>query len=346
MTLKAKALIQAFYGKSQKLSYWNGCSTGGKQGLTEAQRYPQDYDGIIAGAPANFMIHLHVWSLWVAQATHKDAQSMIPPEKYPAIHKAVLDACDAKDGVRDGLLEDPRLCRFDPQTIECKAGDGPACLTAPQVAAARQIYSPAVNPRTKKLIFPPLEPGSELQWNILAGPQALSIATDTFKYIVFNKPDWDYKTLNFDRDVKFADKVDHGLNNAINPKLKPFFGHGGKLLMYHGWADPNIAPENSINYYESVQAKVGAAKAAGEMRLFMVPGMTHCGGGEGPNVFDSLSALEQWVEKGIAPAQMIASHITPGKADRTRPLCPYPQVAKYKGTGSIDDAVNFTCAAR
>jgi feruloyl esterase len=346
MTLKAKLLIQAFYGAVEKVAYWNGCSTGGKQALTEAQRYPQDYDGIIAGAPANYMIHLHLWSLWVGQATHKDAESMIPPAKYPAIHKAVLDVCDVLDGVKDGLLEDPRRCHFDPQTIACQGADGPDCLTAPQVAAARQIYSPAINPRTKKLIFPPLEPGSELLWNFLAGPQIFSVPSDTFKYVIFNNPDWDYKTLNFDKDVEFADKADGGLNNAINPNLKPFFAHGGKLLMYHGWADQLIAPENSINYYQSVQAKLGGAtKISDDMRLFMVPGMTHCGGGEGPDVFDTVGAIEQWVEKGVAPTQIIASHSTAGKVDRTRPLCPYPQVAKYEGAGSTDDAANFVCAA-
>jgi len=346
MTLKAKALIQAFYGNAAKYSYWNGCSTGGKQALTEAQRYPNDYDGIIAGAPANYMIHLHIWSLWVAQAVHKDPQSFIPPAKFPMIHQAVLDACDALDGVKDGLLEDPRRCHFDPGTIQCLGADGPACLTAAQVKAARQIYAPATNPRTKELIFPPLEPGSELLWNFLAGAQVFSVPTDTFKYVIFNKPDWDYNSLNFDQDVALADRVDHGLNNAINPDLKPFFGHGGKLLMYHGWADQLIAPENSVNYYQSVVAKSGGLqKTSGEVRLFMVPGMTHCGGGEGPNVFDSVGAIEQWVEKGIAPAQMIASHSTAGTVDRTRPLCPYPQTAHYKGSGSIDDAANFSCAA-
>ena len=225
--------------------------------------------------------------------------------------------------------------------------DGPACLTAAQASAAEQIYAPATNPRTKQMIFPPLEPGSELLWNFLAGAQVFSVPTDTFKYVIFDNPNWDYNSLNFDKDVAYADHVDHGLNNAINPDLRPFFGHGGKLLMYHGWADQLIAPENSINYYESVAKKLGgAAKTADEMRLFMVPGMTHCGGGEGPNVFNAVGAMENWVERGTAPTQLIASHANvAGTVERTRPLCPYPQTAKYSGSGSIDDAMNFVCAA-
>lgn len=343
MTLQAKAIMAAFYGNGPKLSYWNGCSTGGKQGLTEAQRYPADYDGIIAGAPANYMLHLHIWSLWVAQAVHQSEESYIPPAKYPLIHDAVMQACDAMDGVKDGVLEDPRKCHFDPKVIECKEGNGPSCLSAAQVEAARNLYSPVINPRTKAEIFPELEPGSEMGWSFLAGPQPVSIAADTFKYVVFKDPNWDYKTLNYDSDVATADKVDGGLNNAINPDLKKFFGHGGKLLMYHGWNDQLIAPRNSINYYQSVQK--ATPKTADSMRLFMAPGMMHCRGGDGPNDFDAVGAITQWVEQGKAPEQLIASHSTAGKVDRTRPLCPYPQVAAYKGSGSTDDAANFSCKA-
>jgi feruloyl esterase len=171
-----------------------------------------------------------------------------------------------------------------------------------------------------------------------------SVATGTFKYWIFNKPDWDFLTLNLDKDVETADKIDNHRNNAIDPNLKPFFSHSGKLLMYHGWSDQLIAPENSINYYTNVVKTVGASKANDSMRLFMVPGMAHCGGGEGPNTFDQVSAMEQWVEQGKAPEQMIASRTRAGSVDRTRTLCAYPQVAKYKGSGSTDDAANFACA--
>jgi feruloyl esterase len=343
MTLKAKAIIQAFYGNAPKYSYWNGCSTGGKQGLTEAQRYPDDYDGIIAGAPANYMIHLHAWSIALNLDVTKTPASFIPPEKYPAIHKAVLEACDAKDGVKDGVLENPKQCQFDPEAIECEDADAPSCLTASQVEAAKAIYAPLVNPRTKQLIFPSVEPGSEMGWSLLAGQNPVGIAIDTFKYVIFKDPNWDYHTLNFDHDIDYADKVDDHLNNAIDPDLRPFFRHGGKLIMYHGWNDTAISPGNSVNYYESVLKAVGSS-AKNDIVLFMAPGMNHCRGGDGPNLFDPMPFISDWVENGKMPEKIIASHATKGTTDRTRPVCPYPQVAKYNGSGSTDDAANFACA--
>jgi tannase/feruloyl esterase len=342
-TVAAKAIIANFYGSGPRYSYWNGCSTGGRQGLKEAQRFPTDFDGIIAGAPANYQMHLHVWSVAVAQAMHKEPGSYIPPEKYPAIHKAALEACDSLDGLKDGLIQDPTRCHFDPKVLECKDADSPACLTAPQVEAARKLYAPVKNSRTGGEIFPGMEPGSELGWAGLAGPNAAAVATDTFTYLVYKDPGWDWHTLNADTDTARADKNDKGLIDAIDPNLKPFFSHKGKLIMYHGWSDQLIAPGNSVNYFGSVAKKMGS-KSAEEIRLFMVPGMAHCAGGEGPNTFDMVSALEQWVEQDHAPEQIIASHSQNGTVDRTRPLCPYPQVARYKGSGSIDEAANFTCA--
>jgi feruloyl esterase len=345
-TVAAKAVIANFYGSSPHYSYWNGCSTGGRQGLKEAQRFPADFDGIIAGAPANYQTHLHVWSVAVAQAVHKEPGSYIPPEKYPAIHKAALEACDALDGLKDGLIQDPTRCHFDAKAIQCAGEDSSACLTAPQVDAARKMYAAVKNSRTGAEIFPGMEPGSELGWAGLAGPKAAAVATDTFTYLVYKDSNWDWRTMNPDTDTALADKNDNGLIDAVDPNLKPFFSHKGKLLMYHGWSDQLIAPGNSVNYYESVAKKMGGAlKTAAEIRLFMVPGMAHCAGGEGPNTFDMVSAMEQWVEQGHAPEQIIASHSQNGTVDRTRPLCPYPQVARYKGSGSIDEAANFTCAA-
>jgi len=348
MTVKAKAIVAAFYGSGPRSSYWTGCSSGGKQGLKEAQRFPADYDGIVAGAPANFWTHLMASGNWIGHATLKDPASYIPREKYAVVHKAALDACDALDGVKDGLIEDPVRCRFDPKTLLCTGGDDPACLTAPQVEAARKIYTGAINSRTAKEIFPGLEPGSELGWAPMAGgPDAFPITADHFKYVVFKDPSWDFRTLNFDRDVELADKLDNidgGLLNATDPNMKEFFGRRGKLLLYHGWNDQLIAPRNTINYYKNVVGAAGGpAKAADSVRLFMVPGMTHCAGGEGPSSFDALSAMEQWVETGKAPNEIVASHMTGGVADRTRPLCSYPLVAQYKGTGSVDDAASFVC---
>ena len=344
MTLKAKAIAEAFYGSAPRLSYWNGCSAGGRQGLKEAQMFPNDYDGIIAGAPAN-AIDTAI-SLWIAFAVLKDKESYIPPAKYPVIHDAAIAACDAQDGLKDGLITDPSKCRFDPQVLLCKNGDGPACLTAPQVGAARKIYTPAKNPRTGADLFLPLVPGSELGWAVMArGPEPLEMFQDLYRYVLYKDPNWDWRTFDFDNGIAKGKEPDNIVMNATDPNLKSFFGHDGKLLLYHGWSDPIVSPLNTVKYYNSVLDTMGGiSKVSNNLRLFMEPGMGHCGGGEGPNVFDRVGALEQWVEQKKAPESIIASHSTAGKVDRTRPLCPYPQVAKYKGTGSIDDAANFACA--
>ncbi|PYU20538.1 MAG: tannase/feruloyl esterase family alpha/beta hydrolase [Acidobacteria bacterium] len=342
MTVAAKAIIAAYYGDGPRLSYWNGCSTGGRQGLTEAQRYPSDYNAIIAGAPANNRMHIYVWSLWIAQAVHQGENSYIPPSKYAMIHKAVMEACDALDGLKDGLISNPRRCHFDPKVLACKGVDEPSCLTSQQVEVTRKIYSAAKNPRTGEEIYPGLEPGSELGWANHAGPEPLSYATDGFKYVVFKNPDWDFRTLNLDSDVALADKIDNGTTSALDPNLKEFFRNSGKLLMYHGWSDPQVSPVNTVNYFNSVLKAMDGA-AADSIRLFMLPGMGHCGGGDGPNTFDAIGALAQWFEKGQAPNQMVASHSNNGVAERTRPICAYPQIAAYAGTGSIDEAANFVC---
>jgi feruloyl esterase len=345
MTVAAKAIIAAYYGDGPRLSYWNGCSTGGRQALTEAQRYPSDYNAIIAGAPANNRMHIYAWSMWIAQAVHQGESSYIPPAKYAVIHKAVVEACDALDGLKDGLIGDPRRCHFDPKVLACKGVDGPSCLTSQQVEVARKIYSAAKNPRTGQEIYPGLEPGSELGWAIHASPEPLSYATDGFKYVVFRNPDWDFRTLNLDSDVALADQVDNGTTSAMDPNLKEFFQQGGKLLMYHGWSDPQVSPLNTISYYASVLKTTGTTEKDPSIRLFMLPGMGHCGGGEGPNTFDAMEALAQWFEKGPAPNQIVASHSSNGVVDRTRPICAYPRVAAYVGSGSIDEAANFICKA-
>jgi feruloyl esterase len=345
MTIEAKAIIAAFYGNGPQLSYWNGCSKGGQQGLMEAQRYPDDYNGIIEGDPANFWTHLMFETMWPAEVSLKDPANYIPPSKYELIHKAALDACDKLDGVQDGLIEDPTRCHFDPKTLECTGPDSPTCLTAPQVESARKIYMGPRNPRTGKQIFPGEEPGSELEWGgLAAGPEPMGIPVSYFKYVLFKNPDWKWQTLNFDQDVALADKLDANILNAMNPNLKAFKAHGGKLLMYHGWSDPAIVPLVSVHYYQSiVKAMGGAARTEDFARLFMVPGMYHCGGGPGTDDFDKVGVLEQWVEKGVAPEKIIAAHKTKGVVDMTRPLCPYPKFAHWSGSGSTNDAANFAC---
>ena len=345
MTVKAKAIINRFYGNAPTRSYFNGCSTGGRQALTEASRFPGDFDGIIAGAAANPKTRLDTWRIWMGLETLKDPASRIPQEKYPAIHQAVLAACDALDGLKDGLIDDPTRCRFDPQVLACKDADGPGCLTPKQVQAVKTVLGPARSPRTGAEIFPGFQPGSELLWGrLIGGPDPYDTALDQFRYTVFNDPKWDWRTFDVDRDLAKAEQALQGLLTAIDPgSIGAFVGRGGKLLMYHGWSDQDIAPLASVNFYKSAVNAVGDAKASSSLRLFMVPGMGHCGGGEGPNTFDMMVPLEQWVEKGQVPTRVVASHSTNGNVDRTRPLCPYPQVARYTGSGSTDEAENFTC---
>jgi feruloyl esterase len=345
LAVQSKAIITAFYGQAPKYSYWNGCSAGGKQGLKEAQMFPADFDGIIAGTPVNDWVGRALGAVWFAQATHETEGSAIPREKLAAIHKAALDACDALDGVKDGVIDSPDACKFDPAAIQCKGADSDDCLTAAQVATVRKIYSGVINPRTKEVIFPGLEPGSELGWGTQAGPNPFTPGLDEFKYVVFKNPDWDYKTFNFDSDVTAAVKADNNMMNAMDPNLKPYFDRGGKILQYHGWADQQMSPGNSPKYYKSVLAKLGGpSKVMNNYRLFMVPGMGHCQGGEGAtDTFDKRAALEAWVEQNKAPDKIIASTRDDKK---TRPLCPYPEVAVYSGSGSTDDAANFSCKAK
>ncbi len=341
MTVKAKALTQAFYGDAPRRSYWNGCSTGGRQALKEAQMFPEDFDGIIAGAPGNRTL----MALWIAHALLKDPASHIPPAKFPAIHQAALNACDALDGLKDGLIQDPTRCKFDPGVLLCQGADGPDCLTAAQVEGARKVYTPPNIPRTRKDLFGPLAPGSELGWGVMAGgPAPYAAALDQMKYVVFKDPAWDWRTFDFAKDFPRFERPEYLAMNATDPHIGKFVHHGGKLLIYHGWSDPTVSPYATVLYFQNAQEVLGgAAKAANNVRLFMLPGMGHCSGGDGPNTFDKVGTLDRWVEEGKAPDSIIASHSTNGKVDRTRPLCPYPQVATYKGTGSIDEAANFTC---
>ncbi len=341
MTATAKALIASYYGEAAKLSYFQGCSSGGRQALMEAQRFPQDFDGIIAGATTNNWTAMMFARIWVAQATLTRPEDYIQPELYPLIHRAVLNACPSHAGV----LDDPLTCRFNPQALLCTTGQRAGCLTAAQVRAAERIYTPATNPRTGVVIFPPMERGSELVWKTLAGgPEPIQLANDYFRYVVFNDPKWDFRTLNFDTDVQRAMRIDQGTLSAMDADLRPFFAHGGKLLQYHGWTDQQVMPENSIHYYEAVRVAVGK-EADSSHRLYMIPGMNHCGGGDGPSHFDMLTAMEAWREKGTRPETIPASHIADGKVDRTRNLCPYPQVSRYVGKGDENDAASYSCVA-
>jgi hypothetical protein len=371
MTLLSKATLKAFYGNAPKHSYFASCSNGGRQALMEAQRYPEDYDGILAGAPANYWTHLMSSALWDAQATTNNPDSYIPPSKVPAIAHAVLAACDAKDGLKDGILNDPRQCHFDPATMLCEKSNSDSCLTKPQATALKNLYEGAHDAKGKE-IFPGFVPGGEEGgggWDLWITGNApgkgllFAFGSGFFGNMVYEQAGWDYKEAKLDDAVAAADQKFAVVLNSAEPNMKAFQSHGGKLILYHGWNDAAISPLNAINYYESVLATMGKQEADSFVRLYMVPGMQHCSGGPGPDVFGQLGispandpqhniylALEEWTEKGTAPSTVIASKLegeTPaglvGKVKMTRPLCAYPQKAKYKGTGNPNEAASFTC---
>jgi feruloyl esterase len=343
MTVKSKAIVAAHYGTAARQSYWTGCSTGGRQGLMEAHRFPEDYDGIAASAPANNWVPLMAHAAMIQRAM-TDPAVPLPPEKLTLVKESAIAACDAADGVRDRVVSDPQTCKFDPGVLQCPYGDGPNCLTPRQIEAVKRIYRGVVNPRTGEQLFPGPEPTSELLWPVFT-PAVFPVGRNYFRDIVFNDPAWDLATLDFDADITRARKVSDDVLAMTDPDLTAFVQRGGKLLLWHGWTDGLITPRNTINYYNSVVAKMGADKVTDQVRLFMAPGVNHCSGGEGPSTVDYLSALEQWVEDGKAPERIIASGALDRGAMRTRPLCPYPQIAKYKGQGNPDDAANFECVA-
>ena len=345
MTLTAKAAIKAFYGRAPKYSYMDECGGGSIAALKEAQKYPDDYNGVVVGGFAAHLTHHTFAQMWIWQATHKTPESIIPPAKFPAIHAAALAACDAQDGVKDGVIENPPACKFDPVVIECKGNDNNSCLTSAQAEAARKLYTGPKNPRTGEQIYSGLYPGSELGWGQLTGDVPLGIPVDFFRDYVFKDANWDYKTrpINFDSDVALADQPRNQPVNAIDPDIKQFVARGGKMMLSGGWNDAGVPPLEVVNYYNNVVKTIGAKSAMSAVRLYMVPGMGHCGGGEGTDHFDLFPALQTWVEQKQAPGEIIASRIEDGKEVRTRPLCAYPAIATYKGSGSTDDAANFSC---
>ena len=358
-----KAITTAFYDRPPRYSYYVGCSKGGQQGLMEAQRYPDDFDGIVAGNPANDWTRFYAGAhLWYALATLRDAGSYIPRAKLPALAGAVNATCDELDGLADGVLDDPRDCRFDPATLTCPAGeDHDGCLTRPQVQAAKDIRAGSRD-AAGELIFPGLVPGGENgpgggwgSWVTGREPFASlhwRAAEGFFKYMVFEDPDWNFRTFDYDADLAFAlDKVGAALDSA-SPDLTRFSDGGSKLIVYHGWSDPDISPLGSIDYYENVLAAAGGearGRALSEtqafFRLFLVPGMGHCSGGPGYNRVDPLPALERWVEDGVAPDTILATRVEDEDVVRSRPICAYPAASAWDAAGDPDDAASFGCVA-
>ena len=343
MTVKAKALVKAYYSKGPNLSFWTSCSTGGRQGLMEAYRFPEDYDGISAMAPANPMTDLMTQSIWTGYVAMKRPENALSRTKLAAVHNAWIEACDAADGLRDGLVTAPDHCNFDPKLAECKGADGPDCLTAAQVETMREVYGGVVNPRTGKEIIRGFEPGSENQVGMLmSGPQPFPVATTYMADIVFKNPKWDFKTFDYDKDVQASRKAGASILDVPTDGLGKFFAAGHKLLLSHGWSDGLIPPWNTVNFYKGLKTTLDKKAIADQVRLFMIPTMGHCAGGDAPTVFDPLTVIETWVESGKAPERIVASR-PPNAPPMTRPLCPYPQIAKYTGKGSTDDAANFVC---
>jgi hypothetical protein len=372
MTVNAKAIVKAYYADAPRRSYFSSCSNGGRQGLMLAQRYPDDYDGIVAGAPANDWPGLMLDFIWNEQAMMKPG-ALIPADRAPAIQAEVNSQCDALDGVTDEVIGSPQACRFNPEKLLCSAAESSACLTAPQIAALGAIYQ-GMHSRDGTVSFPGFTPGAEVggwdAWILppTAGTTAqVRFGTSFMRGMVTGDSNWQPGHFDFDRDArpviqKFAPTL-----NATDPDLRRFAAHGGKLILFHGWADPAIPPANTIRYYESIKARMGGSRRAGFVRLFMVPGMQHCFGGPGPSSFggiasarrppepdaDLSAALEQWVEKGIAPETVRAVKpknalaaifdSSKGGVERTGLLCAYPKQAKWNGTGNKDDSASFTC---
>lgn len=355
-----KVILNQYYAAQPSHAYFTGCSQGGHEAMIEAQRYPNDFDGIVAGDPANNWTHHYIGGhLWNTLAVGGDGY--LTEDKVKILGDAVNAQCDALDGVKDGVLNDPRRCKFRPDTLLCKGSDTSKCLTGAQVAAVGKIWSGLRTPEGQQ-IYPGLVPGGEVGgWTTYitgtgpgTGRHAL-LSAPFFRFFVFDDPAWDIHRFRFtakdgfDSDIDLTDTKLAALFNAVNPDLSQFRGRGGKLIHYHGWNDPDISPLNSVNYYESVvraqgDETHGLANTQTFYRLFMVPGMWHCAGGPGTATFDMLEPLNEWVEKGTPPERPIASREVNGQVQRTRPLCPYPMEAQWKGTGSTDEAANFVCA--
>ena len=352
MTVLSKKVVEAHYDRAARLSYYNGCSTGGRQGLMAAQRYPKDFDGIIAGAPANDHIYLHAGDMDRMIDIFKDPEGLLPKAKQDLLAKAVMNSCDSLDGVKDNLITNPAICKFDPAVLQCKAGDGADCLTSKQVTTAKRLYADSRTSKGK-LVFPGYAYGGEAGYNVMRGVTALGPGPDiepkpapgdlqlgTYRYLAHQDPKWDWNSFDIDSDPAMA-KRKGGIIDAVETNMSKFRDNGGKLLLFHGWADPAIQPQHTVNYYDSVLDKMGPDQGSW-MRLFMVPGMGHCSGGTGPNQVDWIGTLEAWREKAEAPLFIVGKGTNDGKP-LTRPICPHPQVATYSGAGDINSAGSFTC---
>jgi feruloyl esterase len=371
MTVQGKAILREYYAAAPAYSYFESCSDGGREALMEAQRFPTDYDGILAGAPANNWSHLLTSAVYNAQALMLNPVSYFSSAKLPALQSAIVTACGAQTGATDGFVNDPPRCHFDPSVLLCKAEETNQCLTQPQIDALNTLYAGTHN-AAGTLVFPGYSPGGEVggdgwgTWIVGNAPrQSLMylFGSHFFADMVYNDAQWNYARFTVDQGLTDAVRLTAKALDSTDPDLRPFAQHGGKLILYHGWSDAAIPPTSTIDYYESVRSTIGATAEDSFVRLFMAPGMQHCGEGPGPDSFgqngpwsasgpddaqhDIRLALEAWVEKGLAPQTIVAAKFAGGPAHTavmTRPLCAYPLVARYRSTGDPAQAANFACA--
>lgn len=363
ITAPSRALVGGHKAQSPSRAYYYGCSTGGHQGFAEMQRYPEDFDGVIAGAPGHNRTRLNVEFLHRFQANrvpNTDTPTILSAAKARLITERAVAACDTIDGVPDGVIEDPRACTsdyFDVGSLQCTGVETDDCLTADQIEVARKIYAGPTNPRTGEQIYPGYPVGTEASWSGYWGSNA-PVRADYWRLWVFDNPQWDWWSFDYDRDLAFADAKIGPLVDQTSTDLSAFKAAGGKAIVYHGWQDAVVNALDTIAYHDAVQAAQGGPQATQDFfRLFLAPGMGHCSGGAGPTVFgnsgiqapnatadnDLLMALDRWVEQGQPPERIVAARVADNTVTRTRPLCPYPQKAVYKGSGSTDDAANFDC---
>jgi tannase/feruloyl esterase len=333
-TVESKRLIRQMYSRNAQFSYYKGCSTGGRQAIMAATRFPDDYDGIIGGALANRHIHMHTAGSARQIVLARNPDMAISPEKAQMVTDAVMNKCDT---LHEGFLNNPKQCSFDFSTLVCKGAESNECLTSSQLKAVEMFYGGLKN-KKGEVIFAGQTLGNPLTPQ--RSNQTLNVS-DTVRIWAFQNANYDWHSFDLDRDMPIIDQK-IGFVDATDPDLKKFKAHGGKLLLYAGWADTTITPVNTVEYYESVVKKMGANDTKDFAKLFMVPGMAHCRGGNGPDTFDTIGTLEKWREKGQTPATIAATNRNSGLS---RPLCAFPQYAKYKGTGDLKDAANWACTA-
>ncbi len=341
--VQSKAIIEGFYDRPPRLSYFSGCSTGGWQGLAAAQRYPADFDAIVAGAPVYDRPRLHASEMSKFVEIMTDPDRLVPRAKIEMIAEAVTDSCDGDDGVVDGLIDNPEMCRFEPASLACTGAETDMCLTPPQVASLERAYAPTFT-GAGEFVYPGHARGFELAWRMPApGSEPRTSPTASFRYLAHEDPDWNWREFELETDLTLL-LENAGVLEAAEADLGPFRDRGGKLIVYHGWNDPGPSPLSTIRYYDQVLETMGPDQGDW-LRLYLMPGVGHCRGGAGPDQADFLAAIERWAESGAAPDRIPASRVRNGQVDMTRPLCPYPEVARWTGVGSTNDAENFVCVA-